>query len=120
MRTFKNGVFAFIFLFLTVNCIFSQIAADVNNEFYEDVVQWEISGKTQKLPLVRPYPLSLIKDILLKVMKSDDVSAADKASFYYRQFFGDGILRVGAETNGILAAGDYGNENKKLDFLDLP
>ena len=112
MKLFRNGVLAFVFVFLTINCIFSQVGADLNDEFYEDAVQWEISGKIQKLPMLRPYPLSLIKDILLKVMQSDDVFAAEKAAYYFRQFFDDGIVRIGAEANGTIATGDYGENNK--------
>ena len=103
MQLFRKVFFAFVLVFLTVNCIFSQVSADLNDEFYEDAVQWEIAGKIQKLPIVRPYPLTLIKDILLKVMECDDVPAAEKAAFYFRQFFSDGIVRVGAEANGTLA-----------------
>ena len=115
MQLFRKVFFAFVLVFLTVNCIFSQVSADLNDEFYEDAVQWEISGKIQKLPIVRPYPLTLIKDILLKVMECDDAPAAEKAAFYFRQFFNDGVVRVGSEANGTIATGDYGEDNKQLD-----
>ncbi len=115
MKVFRNGVLAFVFLFLTINCAFPQIATEINDDLYEDMVQWEISGKIQKLPMIRPYPLSLIKDVLLKVMECDDAFAAEKASYYYRQLFGDGTLRVGAASNGIMVLGDYSGNNKQLD-----
>ncbi len=110
----RKSFFAVILLLLSVSFIFAQVGADVNDDFYEDAVQWEISGKIRKLPMVRPYPISLIKDILIQVMSCEDHFAAEKAAYYYRQFFADGIVRVGADASGIIAVGDYGENNKQL------
>lgn len=113
----SKKVFLFIIFFsLLTSSLFSQASVDVNDAFYEDAVQWEISGKVQRLPMVRPYPIPLVKDILLKVMKSDDEFSAKRASYYYRQFFGNGIVRFGADSKAVFAVGDYGSDNIELDF----
>ena len=114
-KLFKQVLFYLVFIFITLNCVFSQISSDINDELYEDIVQWEISGKIQKLPIVRPYPLSLIKDILLKVMECDDEIAASQAAYHYRRYFSDGVIRFGSYLDTEFAAGDYSGSKKQFN-----
>ncbi|MCR4939437.1 MAG: hypothetical protein K5930_04925 [Treponemataceae bacterium] len=112
----KKSLLFLILFFIFVNYAFTQVGANVNDEFYEDVVQWEIAGRIQKLPMIRPYPLALIKDVLLKVMECDDEYAAEKATLYYRQFFEDSIFRVGVDSNAVLAIEE---EKDNLGQIDI-
>ena len=49
--------------------IFSQVSIDPNDEFYALAQGWELKGLTDSaLPLLRPYPLTVIKKILNAVI----------------------------------------------------
>lgn len=76
-------------LFLT-SILFAQISVDSGHEFYESVQKWEIEGLISKIPPVRPYPLSIIKEILQNVLENESASESSKllANEYWNEITG--------------------------------
>ncbi|MCL2479886.1 MAG: hypothetical protein FWF22_10310, partial [Treponema sp.] len=65
----------------------AQTVHDPNSELYGDIERWSVQGYINGfLPVVRPYPLPLIDQILDQVISSGDVQAQDKAKQYKAEF----------------------------------
>lgn len=73
---------------------YAQVAADPLDFFYDDLVVWETIGLVGNLPAARPYPLQLVKEILLTVIEDGDATQARIAQTHYDRFF-DKILSPG-------------------------
>lgn len=67
--------------------MFSQVAVDVFDPFYEDLSIWQDIGLITDSPQLKPYPLQEIKRILEVVMEKGDVGQIRIATEYYNRFF---------------------------------
>lgn len=82
----KKILFALIFAFSAVFA-FSQAAVDINDSFYKEAQNWELRGLTSPLPLLRPYPLSVIKRVLNDVIENGNESESELAKSEYERIF---------------------------------
>jgi hypothetical protein len=76
---------------LSSAALFAQVAADPQDFFYDDLVVWETIGLVGNLPAARPYPLQLVKEILLTVIERGDSTQSRIAQTHYDRFFGKTI-----------------------------
>jgi len=65
----KKAFWSIIFLFLLALISFAQLASDPNDKLYTWISIWEEKGYVSNLPLLRPYPIQLLKEILLRVVE---------------------------------------------------
>ena len=103
MKRFVRYVSIFTIFILCIACLplAAQISVDPSDEFYTYAKKWEIEGYVDHLPMLRPYPVAVIKDILQQVMQKGDRQEVAVASDYYTKFM-SGKLHVSAEGGGAV------------------
>lgn len=80
--------FAFVFSFFLASCLaFSQVSVDVNDFFYKEAQSWELRGLTSPLPLLRPYPLSVVERVLNDVVQNGNEKDSELARAEYERIF---------------------------------
>jgi len=84
MKKFFTALFL---LMLSLN-VFSQVSVDPTDRFYKEAQGWELKGYIKNLPQIRPYPSSLIKDILTAVIDCGVKKDAEIALYEYNRIFG--------------------------------
>jgi hypothetical protein len=77
-------------IIITVYCAFvflaglnAQVLHDPNDTIYTDIDRWSVRGYiTSSLPLIRPYPVQVIDELLNQVLERGNAEAKEKAAFY--------------------------------------
>ena len=100
-------------LLLSFSALSAQVSVDPNDRFYEEVQAWSLRGLVEKpLPQLRPYPLSVIRNVLSSIMENENGNALDSdvelASEEYERIFGKKFhvfSRLGAD--GKISKVDY-------------
>ncbi|MEE3314736.1 MAG: hypothetical protein VZR56_11350, partial [Treponema sp.] len=82
MKKFLVLVFA---LFLGTSSIFAQVSVDPNENFYTLVESWELRGLISDVPPLRPFPLSVIRDILQTVIEKGNERDVNNAQMYWEK-----------------------------------
>jgi hypothetical protein len=77
----KKIIFILIFLFALVS-LNAQIACDPNDEIYSYISLWEEKGIITGLPLLRPYPIQVLKKILNDVVQYGNTCESQIAQNY--------------------------------------
>ena len=85
MKKFLVLVFA---LFLGTSSIFAQVSVDPNENFYTLVESWELRGLISDVPPLRPFPLSVIRDILQTVIEKGNERDVNNAQMYWEKVTG--------------------------------
>lgn len=81
-------LFALLFIStLLLLSLFSQVAVDVFDSFYDDLTSWENTGLINYAPHMRPLPLQEIKRILELVMEIGNERERDLATEHYKRIF---------------------------------
>lgn len=81
-------LFLLFALILSFNFIFAQVSVDPTDRFYKEAQGWELKGYIDPLPLIRPYPNTVIKKVLEKVIDCGVKKDAEIASAEYERIFG--------------------------------
>ncbi|MBQ9494034.1 MAG: hypothetical protein IJR50_00170 [Treponema sp.] len=78
-----------VFIVFIVALIFcnAQVSVAPNNDFYEYAMHWHIEGLVDELPQLRPYPLSVVKKILQRVIESGNDDEIATAKLQYEKIF---------------------------------
>lgn len=98
--------FVLVIMLALASCgLFAQVSADPLDFFYDDLGVWETIGLVNNLPAARPYPLQLVKEILLTVIETGDVTQTRIAQTHYDRFFGK-ILSPGVRAEIIIDNND--------------
>ncbi|MDR1218754.1 MAG: capsule assembly Wzi family protein [Treponema sp.] len=86
----------------------AQIIHDPNDRIYKDIDRWAANGYiTQSLPLIRPYPLQLIDELLDAVIERGGVEDREKAAAYKAEFSrGSRFLHAGVQAEVVGQDGD--------------
>lgn len=84
----KKRIFLVLFSIFTAFSGFSQVGVSPEDDFYTDVVSWQLQGIVYYVPQIRPYSLNAIKSILLRVFENGNADSIKKAQYYYEKFFG--------------------------------
>ena len=66
----------------------SQVSTDPDSGFYIALQKWEMHGLVDTLPMLRPYPFAVIKDILTQVIEKGNERDAEAAKYYWETFTG--------------------------------
>lgn len=83
----KKNILILSFLIFSACFAFSQVSADINDSFYKEAQSWELRGLTSPLPLLRPYPLSVIERVLNDVAENGNQKDAELAQSEYERIF---------------------------------
>ena len=67
--------------------LFSQVAVDIFDPFYEDLSIWQDAGLITDAPQLKPYPMQEIKRILEIVIEKGDAGQGRIAKEYHNRFF---------------------------------
>lgn len=105
----------FFILAVSSFLLFAQVSVDPREEFYSDVVGWELKGYVNRLPQLKPYPVNVIEKILLKVIEVGEPVEQCRAQEYYDIYFGK-KWRAGIDGNykvKIYSLEDTDNDHAK-------
>lgn len=103
-----------LFIFLSIP-LFSQVAVDIFDPFYEDLSIWQDAGLITDCPQLKPYPLQEIKRILEIIKEKGDEGQVRIATEYYNRFFSKAYHLGG----GIDVAFQFPNKAKELTIQPL-
>ncbi len=73
------------FSLLFFSCAFmlsAQFSADPNDPMYGDLEIWEARGLISRLPVMRPYPPQVVRELLARVAERGNPAEAEKAKAY--------------------------------------
>ena len=79
--------------------LFAQISVDPQNEFYSDVGSWYLKGYIVSIPQIKPYPASVIKQILEDVAERGEVSDVQKARSYIERYFNKNHVGISGQVD---------------------
>jgi len=65
--------------------LWSQVVSDPNDSLYTWISIWQEKGYTRNLPLLRPYPIQLVKKILQEVSERAPAADAARAKLYLQK-----------------------------------
>ncbi|MGP1438896.1 MAG: hypothetical protein ACTTKH_07480 [Treponema sp.] len=105
----------FLFLFPISMSLFSQVAVDIFDPFYEDLSIWQDMGLINDAPSLKPYPLQEIKRILEIVKEKGDAEQTRIATEYHNRFFSKAYHLGG----GIDIAFQFPNKAKELTISPI-
>jgi len=114
---FKVFLLTVIFTLFLVSTAEAQRVHDPNSGLYKDIDIWAVQGYiTRMLPMIRPYPLQVLDELLDDVVNNGNEKAAEKAARYRDALLiGNGprnsgtALYVADSGNGVLHLGVSGN-----------
>lgn len=104
MRKYFITFLIFLFTVISLN---AQIACDPNDEIYSYISLWEENGIITGLPLIRPYPIQVIKKILNTVIQHGSLNERQIAENYMARL----------EKNVSFDIGEY--TDVRTDFKDI-
>lgn len=82
-------IFLRIALCLLVISLYAQVSVNPNDKFYTEAQGWEIRGLLKKsLPLLRPYPMNVIQDVLNDVLETGNEADVELANEELERIFG--------------------------------
>lgn len=114
MELFVNKkIIISIFLILVAVTTFAQVSVDPLDPIYSDILAWENLGLTPNLPPLRPYPLPLIKSILLTVSECEYPEIVECAKKHYERIFTRNFY-IGAEADARVKADSYLDEEHQV------
>lgn len=112
----KKNILIPIFL-LAAAVAFSQAAVDINDSFYKEAQNWELRGLTSTLPLLRPYPLSVVERVLNDVIQNGGEKDSALAQSEYERIFSKPYgFFAGGSGNFKISSDD---EDENTDSKDL-
>ena len=103
-----------LFLFLSMS-LFSQVAVDIFDPFYEDLSIWQDAGLITDAPQLKPYPMQEIKRILEIVIEKGDAGQGRIAKEYHNRFFSKAYHLGG----GVDVAFQFPDKKKELTAYPL-
>jgi hypothetical protein len=89
MRTRSIWFIIMLLSILIVSRVGAICIADPNDRLYGDLSFWYERGYIKDLPMVRPYPLQVIKHLLSQVIEEGMKHDVDRAQSYYNELFPD-------------------------------
>ena len=98
-----------VFFLTCLSAVFAQVSVDPTDVFYQEAQGWELKGYVSSLPLIRPYPNKLIKEILEKVIDCGNRHDSEIALYEYERIFGK---KLNLYVNG---SGQYKNSSTLKD-----
>ncbi len=73
--------------FLLSSGAFAQVSVNPSDDFYEWALIWENRNVISEVPLLRPYPANVIRDMLETVIENGTERDVEIANDYYDKFF---------------------------------
>ncbi len=84
----KKFIISFLLITTCFFTSFAQVSVDPTDSFYKNAQNWELKGYIRPLPVVRPYPAMVIKEILETVIDSGNKRDGAIALEEYERIFG--------------------------------
>lgn len=85
----------------------AQVSVNPDHQFYTIAQGWEIRGIVDRLPSLRPYPVSVIKDLIAQVMENGNENDKSTAEYYSKLIFGKAWnVLIEGEFNTKLVSGE--------------
>lgn len=111
----KRNILILTFLIFSACLAFSQVSADINDSFYKEAQNWELRGLTTPLPLLRPYPLSVVERVLNDVIQNGSEKDSELAQSEYERIFAKpyGFFAEGSGNFKISSADEDENKDSK-------
>lgn len=78
----------FIILFTSLSFSFAQVSVSPDEDFYTDVIGWQLKEYIYFVPQIRPFPVNTVKAILNKVSQCGVKVDEERAQYYYEKYFG--------------------------------
>lgn len=86
---FRSVLFAAAVLLAGGSALHAQVSVDPNDEFYPLAQGWELRGLVSRpLPLLRPYPLNVVRDVLNDAIVNGDDAERAEAERQWNRVFG--------------------------------
>lgn len=83
----RKKLLTFVILSMAILPLFSQIATSPTDDFYIDATRWEQLRYTKNLPLLKPYPLNIIRRVLNDVVENGNDTERRRAQHYIDKYF---------------------------------
>lgn len=121
MKQRKHFFLCILIILATFN-LKAQVGVTPEDDFYIDVTSWMLKGYIDSIPQLKPYPINVISEILLKVCEIGTEADKNKAEFYKKKFFSKPIYvsadsSVNIKSKKVDDGGDKNTdkyENKEL------
>jgi hypothetical protein len=97
-----------VVFFALVSALGAQVIHDPTDKIYKDIDRWAANGYiTQSLPLIRPYPIQLLNEILDEAIEKGADEDREKAAAYKAELgTGSRFLHAGVKAEGVGQNGD--------------
>lgn len=82
----KCVIMCIIMLFFT-SFFHAQVSVSPDDDFYSDATGWVLKGYVDSLPLIKPYPLNVIRSVLDAVVENGTEIDRRRAEFYIEKYF---------------------------------
>lgn len=116
----KKFLFTVLTLIFLIEFSYSQVSCDPTDDFYKYAQNWELKGYISSLPVIRPYPSSVIKNILQTVIDNGDKKDKHLALSEYERIFSKPYslyLNGGADLKASISETDSDNNSFTKNFL---
>ncbi len=99
---FRNKSIITALLFTIPLGLFGQQSLNPNDAMYKDLLLWEGKGIIRQLPVLRPYPPQVVKELLSTVAEKGDGADSAKARAYLKEV--NAKFTIHAEAGGEIRA----------------
>lgn len=117
MNILRKAAFAVICL-IAGGILTAQVSVDPSDIFYDQLEIWEVQGVVSDLPPLRPYPLTVIRDILVSVINGSDDRARTEAEELYAYVFAK-PYHVDISADARFKFSDDSNAKQAVGFAGL-
>lgn len=88
---YRKCMILFVIMLFFTHFFHAQVSVSPGDDFYSDATGWVLKGYVDSLPLVRPYPLNVIRSVLDAVVENGTEIDRKRAEFYLTKYFSKSI-----------------------------
>ncbi|MCL1818231.1 MAG: hypothetical protein FWG35_04815 [Spirochaetaceae bacterium] len=112
-------IFCAVFLALGImSPVAGQFLANPNDRIYRDLELWEGKGLIRQLPVLRPYPAQVVKELLEEAARKGGAGDAQKAREYLAEIAQPYYWHAEAGAAGRVEARDKDGDRDNLKYAD--
>ena len=113
----KKCIVLCILLTFGLYMLSAQVSVSPDDDFYSDATGWVLKGYVERLPLIKPYPLNVIRSVLDEVAEKGSETDRLRAEFYLKKYFSHSF-RVSSATSADvkLKQVDSGGDDDTNEF----
>ena len=95
----KKCIVLCILLTFGLYMLSAQVSVSPDDDFYSDATGWVLKGYVERLPLIKPYPLNVIRSVLDEVAEKGSETDRLRAEFYLKKYFSHSFRDLAASRN---------------------